>query len=257
VEDLLAGEIRRLIVETNDFAAAAERAAEAHVRQTLQLWLQGQQRLAAARLARDGREVLALEAVRSAEHWRQQRESQLNVDLAELVHRLEGHFNRQLIEVRALVSTLFDVALAPPGERMTLGDSPSFYFDVSPPAGQTELIANVVRCHLPGRWGERAVTRSLLAETSEVVDKQFGRARADFQARLEGAGRQLAREAQQRYHDSVASLTTALTRAQELHQASERARREQTAVLAGRIFALRELGERLRTVRDSTDAGKA
>jgi Dynamin family len=187
--DLVRAESARMLAELNE---AARRAAQDRTRQVgdeLTMLLDGPLRpAAAAEIERSGRARLAELAVAAAESWRQRQAARLEDGLARLDARLIGGLRAELAAVRAAAADLLGLALTMPGGAERLTPDLRFFYLVAENAGQTQLLAGVIRRHLPGEAGRRRARGYLRREAAELVPRLIGRARADLQYGLARAG---------------------------------------------------------------------
>lgn len=125
-----------------------------------------------------------------------------------------------------------------------------FFYTTAEDAGQTELLAGVVRRRLPGELGRRAAREHLRREAPGLAEGQIGRARGDLQYRLAEAARALARVVEQRYADGTGRMQAALRAADGLREASDAEAARMESDLAGREAVLRHVLTRLDDARN-------
>jgi GTP-binding protein EngB required for normal cell division len=249
--DLVAAESRRMLTEL-DHAAEREtaRLAAALAAEAGRLLDDELSAAKAAAIEREGRARLAGLTKTAAETWRQERGSRLEQGLNRLDARLAGDLDRELDAVRARAAELLGLALTVPSPGHHLAPELGFFYTLREDAGQTELLAGVLRRHLPGGSGRRRAGEYLRREARHLADSQIGRARADLQYRLAESTRGLTRAVRLRYDDSTGRLQAALRTAATLRQVSEREAGLRDQELGSREAALRTVAARL-----SADAG--
>lgn len=239
--DLVEAEGRRLLAALNEQAGKAAGRLTTRIRDRIATAVD--ELTKPDEVEREGRDHL-IELTRAAvETWRDQRRRSLEEGLSDLDARLVAMLDRELTVVRDDAAELLDLDLAVPAEEGRLIEDPRFFYVFTENAGQTELLAGAIRRHLPGEFGCRRAREHLLRETSELVPKQVGRARADLQYRLAEATRALVRAIDHRYATTIDRLVSALgaaTAATENTQAKTR-RRE----LDERAATLSEVTSRL------------
>jgi small GTP-binding protein len=238
---LLHAEIRRLIQQTTD---EAQTEASHTVRQAVAAgdrWA-GEHPDSQGRELEDGARAAALGiADASVLAWRDRRQAELDRDLAALTARLESRLAEQVEAVRAAAAEVFDLAPGPPPPAGALAARSAFRLATADQAGVTDLLAAAVRTRLPGRLGRRRVLAHLRDELSLAVDAQFGRARADFQARLQETGRILAAALAARLDDAIARVQDAVDRGSHIAALRATARDRAAAKASDRADTLREL----------------
>jgi len=101
-----------------------------------------------------------------------------------------------------------DLTAAAP--RLVLPETSTFRFDVKPEIGWNEPVTSGVRRRVPGSAGRARMRRYLHTQAARLVDRHIGRARADFQSRLEQLGRDLRGAARQSYTQRQSQLRLAL-----------------------------------------------
>ena len=119
------------------------------------------------------------------QQWRQTWTQSLTEAASEATRRQQQLLDEAFTDVRAAAATLLGVDLAAPAPRLPLPDPGTFRFDVSANVGWDEPVSSAVRRRLPGALGRRRMTRYLNGEATRLVDKHIGRARSDFQARMQ------------------------------------------------------------------------
>lgn len=194
---------------------------------------------------------IAAERIRAAvDAWRDRRRRELDAAIAELDERLSARLSEHIRSVRAAAAELFRVDLPPLPPPATLSSGLGFSYAFDPDPGQFEALAGIVRRRLlPGGLARRQVARHVTDRAAQLLDKQIGRARADFQAQLTDSGRSLARELQRRFDDGAGRIAEAISAAVGLRAARQpdlaaaKAAARSTAELAGALAGrAQELG---------------
>lgn len=198
-----------------------------------------------AHLERRGRDVLVTRTRDLVEAWRAERAQALQAGLADVERQVRHRLLGSLAELHDTVTTVLGQPVRVPEVDVRLVDAADFFYVTDEDVDTAELLAGLVRRHLPGGWGRRWATRRLYDELPGFVAAQVGRARGDLQARLEESARQLLRAADERYAGATDHLQRAVGTAQRLREASRSTVvREQDDLLA-RQAKLRELVEHL------------
>lgn len=124
--------------------------------------------------------------------WREEWSKRLDSALRAMTQRQQELLDDAVADVRdaARISLGLDLQASP--EAVTLPTVSSFYYTLDPEGGWNEPLLTGIRRRLPGPPGRRWVMSRLRAEAPRLVSKHVGRARSDFQMRLEDALRQLA-----------------------------------------------------------------
>jgi GTP-binding protein EngB required for normal cell division len=201
--------------------------------------------LPAAEVERLGRERLVGLTLAAVGAWRDQQREVLEEGLARVDARLAAGLKTELDVLRGSAAELLGLDLAVPELGGRLTEDRRFFFTTAEYAGQTELLAGVLRRHLPGDLGRRRARLHLRREAPGLVTRQVGRARGDLQYRLAEAARALAQAVEHRYADGTDRMRAALRAAAELRESSaaDLGLREQE--LAGRERALRRITDSL------------
>jgi len=210
---LARAEISWLLSETNALAAALPgQAGPAVVQRALTGLDRGAAPLAAAERA-GLQQAAAAEIRQVVEDWRERRGAELEAAIAALDDRLARRLDEQVATVRRAARELFAVGLGELATTERLVASTRFHYAFGTDPGQVEALAAAVRTRLPGGLGRRRVERYVAERTTELLDKQTGRARADFQDRLTETLRHLARQLDQRFTAGAGRIGAAVERA--------------------------------------------
>jgi GTP-binding protein EngB required for normal cell division len=214
-QDRAQAEVRRLLEDLGVSAQRATGQATATVERGLEAWIADVPGTGAtAHMEQRARDLTLEAATELAEAWRKDRAAALDVATRELGDRLAGDLEQDLAAVREAAKDLLGVALSTASPGVGLAAEPRFHYAPPAPEGPAEALAAAVRTRIPGRLGrERALAR-LRGQVAESVDRQFGRARADLQSRLERTRRALEAEVRDRYAQYSAHLTRALDAAE-------------------------------------------
>jgi len=244
VADQLAGETSRLLRALNTAAAQAERELVAEIAARLDAELAEPASGPAADLQRIGRKRLVQLTTTAVERWRREQAAALEESLRGLYARLVGTIEREVRELADAAAEELSVRLVTPFDAPGLAEPIRFFYAVGEDIGQTELLAGVVRRHLPGTLGRRRVLRYLLGSVDGFVNQQVGRARADLQARLAETSRRLRRLVDEQYAATADRLRAAVTAAAAtatLVGAERASTRRQLTARAAELTELRQL----------------
>lgn len=231
-------EVGRLLARTNAAAAALVASNRRRVQQAATSAAAEHAEAPLAEVEERGRERIAAEIRSVVDPWRESWATQLSAALAELDARLTGELAEQILAVRTAVAHLFTVDLPPLETPAGLHSAERFHYHFEVEPGLTDLLSATVRSHLPGAFGRRRVTAYLQRQAAESLERQVGRARADFQARLEQTRRELARQLDRRYADGAGRLAAAVRRAAAITSTAAVDRAELSEGLVARRDAL-------------------
>jgi GTP-binding protein EngB required for normal cell division len=190
-------------------------------------------------IERQGRERLVTFTLAAADAWRSRWQQAIEDGLARTETRLTANLTAALGVLRDSAAELLglDLAVPEPGGRLT--EDRRFFYTTDEDAGQTELLAGVIRRKLPGELGRRSAREHLRREAPGLVRAQVGRARGDLQYRLSEASRALARSMEQRYAEATERMQAALRAAADLRTASAAEAAEADRGLSEREAAIR------------------
>lgn len=197
--------------------------------------------------------VAAIRAV--VDGWRAEREAVIADGLAAVDARLTGAVQRQVRGVRQAAHDLLQVDLAIPVPAGRLLPEVGVSYAFGEEVGVATQWEGLVRRHLPGRWGRRAVRAHLLDEVDWLVGKQLGRVRAALREALRPATAAMVKAVEQRYTDATAGLLAALNAAQALADAPDTA--AQLRDLDARVAATERLIGSLTAIRDTAGTAPA
>jgi GTP-binding protein EngB required for normal cell division len=237
--DLAQAESARLLADLNAAAERTVRASAASTGRKLEALLMGDLASAtAAGIQATGRARLGELAVEAAEEWRQRQAEHIEQALARLDERLMDDLRAELDAVREAAAELLGLTLSVPGPGQRLAPDLRFFYLTAEQAGQTELLAGVMRTRLPGEAGRRLARAYLHREAASLVPQQIGRARADLQYRLAEATRKLVRSIGARYAESTFRLESALSTAAVARESTTEDAARLDHELAARLQAL-------------------
>lgn len=245
VADQLAGETGRLLRALNAAAAQAERQLVAEIAARLDAELAEPASGPAADLQRIGRERLVRLTTTAVERWRAEQAAALEESLRGLTARLVRTIECEVRELADAAAEELSVRLVTPFDAPGLAEPIRFFYAVGEDVGQTELLAGVVRRHLPGTLGRRRMLRYVMGSVDGFVNQQVGRARADLQARLAETSRRLRRLVDEQYAATADRLRAAVTAAATTATLVGAERADTRVQLAARAAALTELRELL------------
>jgi hypothetical protein len=157
-----------------------------------------------------GREALARLVTEQVDVWRDEQSTRLEGGLRRLCLRQQQILDEAIEDLRQAGREFLGVDLDSRAELIGLPEASRFFYALGPQIGWNEPLTTAVRRSLPGRWGRTRVRRMLAAETERLVDMHHGRARADFQTRLQEALRAVERTVLAAYQDRERRLTNAL-----------------------------------------------
>jgi len=150
---------------------------------------------------------LVVEAVST---WRATWSTRLAEAEREAARRQQHLLDEAIADIRLAAATLLGVDLTAAAPRLALPDTGTFDFDLTPDIGWNQPVTSAVRRHIPGASGRARMRRYLHTEAARLVDKHIGRARSDFQVRLERAARDLRTTAAHAYTQRQGQLRQAL-----------------------------------------------
>lgn len=166
---------------------------------------------AGAAALEDAAHAALVEAIRPAvEAWRQERARDLEWDLRETATRQQELLEAAVGVVRDAAADQLGVRLHAEAAEVALPDPGRYYYSFADDIGWSQPVDAAVRRHLPGELGRRRVRQRLRTRAAHLTDVHLGRARADFQTRLDDAGRALTRAVARSYDDLAGRLGRAL-----------------------------------------------
>ena len=142
--------------------------------------------------------------------WRATWSTRLSEAAVEAARRQQQLLDEAIADIRAAAAELLGVDLTAAAPRLVLPETGMFRFDVKPEIGWNEPVTSGVRRRVPGSAGRARMRRYLHTQAARLVDRHIGRARADFQSRLEQLGRDLRGAARQSYTQRQSQLRLAL-----------------------------------------------
>lgn len=230
----------RLLMALNDAAAADGPRLGLDLTRQLEKVLGGELRAAPpAEIERQGRERLVALTLTAADAWRAQRRKIIEEGLARTDARLAADLTAALEVLRDSAAELLGLDLAVPEPGGRLAEDRRFFYTTAEEAGQTELLAGVIRRRLPGELGRRSAREHLRREAPDLAESQIGRARADLQYRLSEASRALARSMERRHAEATGRMQAALQAAGELRTVSAAEAEGRERELSGQATAVR------------------
>ena len=159
----------------------------------------------------DAAHIALVETIRPAvEAWRQERVRDLETGLRETATRQQELLEAAVGVVRDAAADHLGVQLHAEAAEVALPDPGRYYYSFADDIGWSQPVDAAVRRRLPGDLGRRRVRQRLRTRAAHLTDVHLGRARADFQARLDDAGRELARAVARSYDDMAGRLGRAL-----------------------------------------------
>jgi GTP-binding protein EngB required for normal cell division len=240
-QSLLQTGIAHLVAATNAAAAETVPRATTETLAGLDEWAATQGNVPPAELDRAGRELLAGRVAAVVTSWRARHERKVDHELDALVADLRSRLQEQIDAVRAAAAEAFDMSAAGSAAAVTLTAETRFRSRGSEMAGFSELLAAGIRTRLPGALARRRILDRLRADAPELVDRAFGRARADFQQRLTETGRHLTGDLARQHEQAVVRVNDALLAGQELSRQNAAHRDKQLARLNHQVDELEHL----------------
>jgi hypothetical protein len=159
----------------------------------------------------DAAHAALVQTIRPAvETWRQERARDLETALHETATRQQELLEAAVGVVRDAAAAHLGVRLHAEAAEVALPDPGRYYYSFADDIGWSQPVDAAVRRHLPGDLGRRRVRQRLRTRAAHLADVHLGRARADFQARLDEAGRALTRAVARSYDDMAGRLGHAL-----------------------------------------------
>jgi small GTP-binding protein len=188
--------------------------------------------------------------------WRAGHQARLDGELARLDTALRRRVDEHVNIVRDAAASLSHVDLLPAAPAAELIDTTRFRYAFGPDVGQIDAIAARVRTHLPGRLGRHAVARYVGERIRLLLDRQVGRARADYAERLRETARMLDRELDHRFNTGAGRIAEAVRRAGDYGNEQETVRRKRAEDAASRRRSAARLAADLdRLVTGSVEVG--
>jgi GTPase Era involved in 16S rRNA processing len=238
----------RLLADLNDAATGEIPGLSQRVRGQVVAWLDARAGIPAAQLEDQARAYAVTRIEETVDRWRRQREQMIIDGLNVVDARLTVALERQIQGVRLAAQDLLGVDLAIPVTAGRLLPEAGVSYAFGEPIGTITQWQGVLRRHLPGRWGRRAVRSHLLDEVDSLVGKQIGRIRSGLQQALRPATTALIRAIDARYTETTAGLVQALAAAQQLATSPDTG--DALRELCSCIADLRDLAQSLTAIRD-------
>ena len=213
---LLHAEIDRLVVETTHEASAEGERGAAEAIAAVDEWAATHPGARGRHLEEGARDAGFAAGVPRVGAWRERRARQLRDALDALGGRLEERLGDHLEAVRAAAVEAFDVSLPPlePPDAPLI--RPSFRVAAPDQYGPTTLLAAAARTRVPGKLGRQLVLSRLRQDVGDGVAQLAGRTRADLQAGLQEAERQLTGAMRRRLEEAAARVQGAAERGRRL-----------------------------------------
>ncbi len=195
-----------------------------------------------------GRKVIAETTRAAVERWRGRWHGGLNDSNAQLLGIEQGLLEEAAGDLHAAAHNLLGIRLRTEIPVLTPAAPPALRYDFEPGVAWNQALVSGLRTHAPGSIGRRRVARYLRTEAGRLVDRHTGRARANFQDRLEEAGRRLRTQVADAFSELTESLRTGRQVAIETRRSAHFRHRDAGQSLDQQRAALEELTQRLRTV---------
>lgn len=204
--------------------------------------------MSAAEMEERGRDVVAEVTKRLVEEWRSRRFGQLNGGLSDLADLQQSLLDQAAGDLHAAARELLGVQLQSEVKALTLPQLARLRYDFNPDIGWNEVLVSGLRHHAPAPLARRRVANYLRAECGRLVDKHVGRARSDFQRRLEEAGRQFRSQVVEAFNDLTEGLSTGHRLALDMQQHTGEEHRKERTRLSRERLALEDLARGLAEV---------
>lgn len=225
----------------------------AGVRGRLDAFLATRDGLPLAELECEARDVIAGATRDAVEVWRGRWRSRLKSSYVELVQMQQGLLREASGELHAAALEHLGVRLRCEVPVLREPDLPAFRYDFEPEVGWNHAWVSGARTRVPARIGRRRVEKYVRGEATRIVDKHLGRARAEFQARLENAGRLFQAQVAAAFADLTDALRTGQQAAVEIRTHSAPGQERERRRLSDQRRALVELADALGEVAGQRD----
>jgi hypothetical protein len=223
------------------------------VRGRLDAFLTERDGLPPAELECEARDLIAGATRDSVEVWRGRWHSRLKSSYGDLVERQQGLLQEASGDLHAAALEHLGVRLRGDVPVLREPDLPALSYDFEPEVGWNHAWVSGARTRVPARIGRRRVEKYVRGEATRLVDKHLGRARAEFQERLENAGRLLQAQVAEAFADLTDGLRTGQQAALEIRLQSAPGQDRERRGLAHQRRALSELADNLRNVAAQPD----
>jgi GTP-binding protein EngB required for normal cell division len=220
------------------------------VRGRLEEFFVGAEALSAADLEEQGRQVIAETTQAEVEAWRAHWHGRLSDAFARLGELEQGLLAEASGELHTAAQDLLGVRLRSETPVLAPPTLAKLRYDFDPGIGWNQALVSGLRTHAPFGIARRRVAGYLRTEVTGLVDKHVGRARADFQDRIEEAGRRLRGQVAEAFVDLTAAMASGRDAAEQLRRTGGPGHRSERDRLRRHRDALEELAGRLRTVAD-------
>jgi small GTP-binding protein len=221
IGDLAEGLRQSLLRELDDEAARTIVRLQATVDATVTQRFRGDlAALPSSRLEDAARDAVAHVLAPLIEEWRAHGRRLMEEGLVSISEQLTRHLQADIHDLRDAARDLIGVELGMSVPSVPLPVHASFV-TLSLEPGQTELTARAVRRHLPGSLGRRRIEARVRADSRRLTDAQVGRVRADLQASLVDASRELARSCASEYAETLDRLEGAIAGAEQVRAGTQ------------------------------------
>jgi GTPase SAR1 family protein len=225
----------------------------ANVRSRLDGFLAERDGLPLAELECEARDVVAGATRDAVEVWRERWHIRLESSYMDLVQRQQGLLEEASGDLHAAALEHLGVRLRGEVPVLREPDLPAFRYDFEPEVGWNHAWVSGARTRVPARLGRRRVENYVRGEATRIVDKHLGRARAEFQARLENAGRLLQAQVAAAFADLTDGLRTGQQAAVEIRTQSAPGQERERRRLSDQRRALIVLADALGEVAEQRD----
>jgi hypothetical protein len=173
------------------------------------------------------------------EHWRTELISTLENELDTIRETGVRELTGQLADLRAAASELLGLDLSVPAVDSALRPSQRFWYSFDPGVGWQLPLTDTLSRAAPGR--RRRARRRVLDEIPGLVDRQFGRVRADLAQRFARSVEELIKQLGAQHDEALGRIRLALDEVSRLNTTATTERDERADDLRERRAALTQL----------------
>ncbi len=175
--------------------------------------------------------------------WRQQQEAKVNREFVALVERLVKQANTAIDRIYQIAGELFDLHIQRYEREEQLADEKDFYFKYDDAASALEDLENLLTYTVAALVSKKILLNKTLDRLPPLFDRQCGRIRADFFARLRDSAFVVQGRLEARLDEAFREIQALVERA--------RQRQETGAItVAGRLEELQQRRQRLNEIQE-------
>jgi GTP-binding protein EngB required for normal cell division len=238
IAHLLTGGVKRILARYDEEVEQLKKAQlpklAANLRGRFQEQSQSHPKKLAAALERALREEL--EAVFAP--WRKQQEAKVNREFVALVERLVKQANTAIGRIYQIAGELFDLHIERYEREEHLADEKDFYFKYDDAASALEDLENLFTYTVATLVSKKILLNKALDRLPPLFDRQCGRVRADFFARLRDSAFVVQGRLEERLDEAFREIQALIERARQQHENS-------AAEIASRLEELQQRRQRL------------